>query len=93
MVDVKVVRVFNDKDINAFTKLGEIIKKPKARAEELIAGGWVEESKDSVKAEEPEPAKEPAPENKAKTITTENIVKAETPAKAKPSTKEEKKFD
>jgi len=91
MVEVKVVRAFCDKDTSNFVSPGDILSKPQKRADELMEGGFVEHP---IKAKD-EPAKpktEPAPENKAKTITTDNIAKAE-PAKSKPSTKEEKKFD
>jgi len=101
MKQVKALKLFRDKDTQLLVEEGAVIEKSEARAKELEAGEYVKilNSADGEKSkpeketvETSKPAKEPAPENKAKTITTDNIAKAE-PAKSKPSTKEEKKFD
>lgn len=80
MVEVKVVRAFCDKDTQEFVKPGDVIKKSQTRADELSAGGFVK----AVDAKA-EPEKEAVADKKPETMTTKNI--------AKPSTKEEKKFE
>lgn len=81
MTDLKVIKMFRDKDTQLLHNVGDEIKKTNDRAAELSEGGYVE----IIESAEPE--------TEVNAETNERAAKQVPVKKGKPTTKEEKKFE
>lgn len=82
---VKVLKEFIDKNTRELHRIEDIVEYPLERAQELIAGEWVEEIKEEPAVEEA--AKEPAVEEVKEEPELKQAPKKNSPRKSRGATK------
>ena len=82
---VKVLKEFIDKNTRELHRIEDIVEYPLERAQELIAGEWVEEIKEESAVEEEPAVEEEATVEEKETVEKEKPVLKQAPKKNSPS--------